>query len=122
MATPLRAPVRAPVRGPVRAPVRAQVEETAERLAAVFDVLGEPGRVRILLELLAGDERSVGDLARAAGLSESATSHTLRLLRARGVVRARRAGRVVYSSLADDHVRTLLGVALEHLAHEGSGP
>lgn len=85
-------------------------------LADVFGLLGEPSRVRILIALLSGPRR-VHDLAEAIGLSESATSHALRLLRAHRVVDVRREGRVAYYSLADDHVRKLLELGLAHVGH-----
>ena len=87
-------------------------------LADVFTLLGDPGRLRLLAGLLASDELCVSDLAVISGLSESATSHALRLLRAHGVVRARRVGRHVHYSLRDGHVRTLLTTALDHAAHD----
>src|SRR5262245_48379276 len=92
-----------------------------EDLADVFSMLSDPGRLRLLVSLLEGGELCVCDLAATAGLSESATSHALRLLRSHDLVRSRRAGRMVHYSLADDHVRLLLGLALEHGRHVGQG-
>jgi DNA-binding transcriptional ArsR family regulator len=83
----------------------------------VFAVLADPSRLRLIMGLLEGGELCVCDAAAVAGLSESATSHALRLLRAHGVVKARRAGRMAYYSLNDSHVRVLLDVALEHARH-----
>jgi DNA-binding transcriptional ArsR family regulator len=83
-------------------------------LADVFGLLSVPSRLRLLLALLEA-ELCVSDLAAAAGMSESATSHALRLLRAHRVVVARRSGRMAYYSLADAHVRMLLDVALSHV-------
>lgn len=85
-------------------------------VADVFGLLADPGRLRLLVALLAG-ELCVCDLAAAAGLSESATSHALRILRAHRVVAVRRAGRMAFYSLADAHVRMLLDLALTHVAH-----
>ena len=85
-------------------------------LADVFGLLADPGRLRLLAALLSG-ELCVCDLAAAAGMSESATSHALRILRAHRVVSVRRAGRMAYYSLADAHVRMLLDLALTHVAH-----
>jgi DNA-binding transcriptional ArsR family regulator len=85
-------------------------------LADVFGLLAVPGRLRLLVALLDG-ELCVCDLAAAAGMSESATSHALRLLRAHRVVTVRRDGRMSYYTLADAHVRMLLDVALAHIAH-----
>lgn len=93
-------------------------DDVVDLLADVFTLLGDPGRLRLLTALLAGGELCVTDLAVISGLSESATSHALRLLRAHDVVRARRVGRHVHYSLRDGHVRTLLGTTLDHVAHQ----
>lgn len=95
-------------------------EATVERLADVFGLLGDPSRIRLLIALRTGDELCVCDLAATTGMSESATSHALRLLRASGVVKVRRSGRMAFYSLHDAHVWVLLDVTLEHVEH-GSG-
>jgi DNA-binding transcriptional ArsR family regulator len=84
--------------------------------ADVFGLLADPGRLRLLAALRAG-ELKVGELAGIIGLSESATSHALRLLRAHRVVEVRRAGRMAYYRLADLHVSQLLDTALAHAGH-----
>ncbi|HET9186795.1 MAG TPA: metalloregulator ArsR/SmtB family transcription factor [Acidothermaceae bacterium] len=91
-------------------------ESAVTDLADVFSLLADPGRLRLLVALL-GAELCVCDLAAAAGMGESATSHALRILRAHRVVAVRRSGRMAYYSLADAHVRMLLDLALAHLAH-----
>ena len=83
-------------------------------MAEVFALLGDENRLRLLLGLLEAGELCVCDLAAAAGLGESATSHALRLLRVHRVVKVRRTGRRAYYSLTDGHVRMLLDVAIEH--------
>ena len=88
-----------------------------DELSAIFGLLGDPNRLRLLASLLEGGELCVCDLAAAAGMGESATSHALRLLRAHGVVKARRAGRMMHYSLRDGHVRMLVDVGLEHVRH-----
>ncbi len=90
------------------------IEELA---SSVFAMLADPSRLRLLISLLEGGELCVCDLAATTGLSESATSHALRLLRAHRVVKVRRDGRMAYYSLDDSHVRLLLDLALEHLGH-----
>ena len=90
-------------------------------LAGVFGLLADPGRLRILLTLRAG-EANVGYLSARCLLSESATSHALRLLRSHGAVRVRRAGRLAFYSLADQHVRDLLDIAVAHAEHLRSEP
>ena len=94
-----------------RPPVtRAEVEE----IAGTFAVLGDPTRVRILDALSAG-ELCVCDLASIVGISESAVSHQLRLLRGMRLVRTRRAGRQVFYSLDDQHIVELLRLAVTHV-------
>lgn len=90
---------------------------TAERLAQLFRMLGDPNRVRILLALLEGGELCVCDLAAAVGSSESAASHALRLLRTASMVRSRRDGKRVFYALDDGHVRVLLDLSVEHVQH-----
>ncbi len=96
----------------VRMPGDSDLKDTAE----VFGLLSDPGRLRLLLALVEG-ELCVCDLAVVSGLSESATSHALRLLRAHRVVSVRRAGRMAYYSLDDAHVRMLLDLAVAHTEH-----
>jgi DNA-binding transcriptional ArsR family regulator len=84
--------------------------------ADVFGLLADPGRLR-LLAVLCGGEASVGELAQRAALSESATSHALRLLRAHRIVQVRREGRMAHYRLADRHVQVLIEMALQHAAH-----
>ncbi len=91
--------------------------DRVEVLSEVFGLLSDANRLRLLSALLEGGELCVCDLAATVGMAESATSHALRLLRAHRVVKVRRAGRVAYYSLTDGHVRMLLDVALEHVAH-----
>ena len=87
---------------------------TVEKIAATFSVLGDPTRIRILDALSAG-ELCVCDIAALAGISESAVSHQLRLLRGMRLVRPRRAGRQVFYSLDDQHIVELLRLAVTHV-------
>jgi DNA-binding transcriptional ArsR family regulator len=87
---------------------------TVEALADTFHVLGDPTRVRIL-DALADGELCVCDLASLVGISESAVSHQLRLLRGMRLVRPRRAGRHVYYAVDDHHIMELLKQALTHV-------
>jgi ArsR family transcriptional regulator, lead/cadmium/zinc/bismuth-responsive transcriptional repressor len=87
---------------------------TVETLADTFRVLGDPTRVRIL-DALAGGELCVCDIANLIGISESAVSHQLRLLRGMRLVRPRRAGRQVYYAVDDHHIIELLRQALTHV-------
>ncbi|MFV0309826.1 MAG: ArsR/SmtB family transcription factor [Desertimonas sp.] len=83
----------------------------------MFRLLGDPTRVRILYALLVARELCVCDLARAVGASETKVSQAMRLLRSAKVVRNRRDGRNIFYRLDDDHVRMLLDVSREHVAH-----
>ena len=91
---------------------------TFQDLAETFRVLSDPGRVRLISALLEAGELCVGDLSAVTGLSQTACSHNLRLLRSSRLVRYRKQGRNVYYSLDDAHIRLLLDVGLQHVSHE----
>ncbi|HYI18196.1 MAG TPA: metalloregulator ArsR/SmtB family transcription factor [Solirubrobacteraceae bacterium] len=90
--------------------------DEAEELAETLKALASAGRLRLLTELVAG-ERTVEQLAAAAALSVSATSHHLRLLRSLRLVKARRDGRHVIYTLHDHHLRDLLAAVRHHREH-----
>src|SRR3954463_14513758 len=92
---------------------------SAAALAETFKVLGDPTRVRIL-DALARSEVPVCVLAHAIGLTQSAVSHQLRLLRSMRLVRARRDGRHIYYALDDDHIAKLFTQGLEHVQERGA--
>lgn len=92
-------------------------DRTVHALADTFRVLGDPTRVK-MLDALSGGELCVCDIAALAGISESAVSHQLRLLRGMRLVRPRRAGRLVYYSLDDQHIIELLRQALTHVEEQ----
>ena len=93
-------------------------ERDLDEVADVFGLLGDANRLRLMVALLEGGEMCVCDLAAATGMSESATSHAVRLLRAHRVVSSpRRDGRMSYYRLEDAHVRMLLDLALTHTQH-----
>ena len=84
------------------------------RLADLFKVFGDGTRVRILFVLLKV-EVCVCDIARLLGMTQSAVSHQLRILKQAQLIRARRDGKTIFYSLADDHVATLLKQGMEHV-------
>ena len=84
-----------------------------ERLSDSFGLLADPRRLRMLAALRTEPELCVCDLAEVAGMEESAASHALRLLRAHGVVKTRRWGRMIFYSLNDATLRKLLEVPIE---------
>jgi DNA-binding transcriptional ArsR family regulator len=88
-------------------------------VAEVFKLLGDPTRVR-LLDALALGERCVCDLAALLGLTESAVSHQLRLLRGARLVRVRRTGRQAYYGLDDHHVIGVLHDTRKHVEEHRS--
>jgi DNA-binding transcriptional ArsR family regulator len=88
--------------------------ELVSALADTFKVLGDVTRVRIL-DALSRRELCVGDLASILGLTESAVSHQLRLLRNARLVRSRRAGQMVFYALDDHHVVRLFAQGSEHV-------
>lgn len=93
--------------------------DDVDELAQVFGLLGDPGRLRLLMSLLEGGEMCVCDLAATVSMSESSVSHALRLLRAHRVVSVSRRGRRAYYRLDDAHVRMLLDLGLTHTEHSG---
>lgn len=95
--------------------------DDANALAETFRTLGDPTRVR-MLDALAHSELCVCDLATLIGLSESAVSHQLRLLRNLRVVKSRRDGRMVFYSLDDRHIITLFRQALRHVQEAARAP
>lgn len=98
------------------AAVRARLldDDAVTALAETFRLLGDATRVR-LLDALARSELCVCDLARLLRLSGSAVSHQLRLLRGMRLVRPRRAGRMVFYALDDQHIVRLFAQGLEHV-------
>jgi DNA-binding transcriptional ArsR family regulator len=92
----------------------------AARIAAVFRVLGDASRCRLVYALLHRDEICVGELADLLGMSTSSVSHHLSVLRAHGLVRFRREGKQIFYAPDDDHIRLLLDMTLEHVRHAGA--
>nr|WP_295124737.1 metalloregulator ArsR/SmtB family transcription factor [Ruminococcus sp.] len=89
-------------------------DEQLYDLAELFKVFGDSTRIRILYALLES-EMCVGDMAQLLGLTPTACSHQLRVLKNNKLVRFRRDGKVMFYSLADDHVRSILALGMEHI-------
>ena len=89
-------------------------EEVLYDLAELFKVFGDSTRIRILYVLFES-EMCVCDIAQLLGMSQSAISHQLRCLKQSKLVKYRREGKTVFYSLADGHVRTILGQGMEHI-------
>jgi ArsR family transcriptional regulator len=93
--------------------------DAVQGLADTFGALGDPTRVRIL-DALSHGELCVCDLAAVLGLSQSAVSHQLRLLRNLRLVRPRRDGRIVFYSLDDQHIISIFKQTLQHVQEESA--
>ena len=89
-------------------------EEHLYDLAELFKMFGDSTRIKILFALIES-ELCVGDLAQILNLTQSSVSHQLRLLKDAKLVRFRREGKIVFYSLADEHVRTILHMGMEHV-------
>ena len=89
---------------------------TATHLANTFAALSDPTRVRLISALME-TELCVCDLAALLGMTQSATSHQLRILRNLNLVRPRKVGRIVFYPLSDDHIRELFQRGFEHVQH-----
>ncbi len=83
-------------------------------LAELFKVFGDSTRIRILYALFES-ELCVGDMAQLLGISQSAVSHQLKILKDAKLVRFRRDGKIIFYMLDDDHVRTMLSMGMEHV-------
>ncbi len=85
-------------------------------LAETFGALADSNRAKIL-HSLTNEELCVCDIACLIGISDSAVSQHLRILRTLRLVKQRKSGRMMYYSLNDEHIRILLDVCLEHTNH-----
>ena len=90
------------------------LEDEINKLAQLYKVFGDTTRIKILCALFES-EMCVCDIAEIVGISVSAVSHQLRILKQSELVRFRRDGKTIYYSLADDHVRTIIGQGTEHI-------
>ena len=90
----------------------------ASAISTIFRVLSDPTRMKIVLGLLEGD-MCVYHLTEVCDGTQSGVSHQLRILRDNNIVKAKRIGQTVEYSLADEHVRKLLEISIEHLACQG---
>ena len=90
-------------------------EETLFDLTELFKVFGDSTRIKILYVLFEA-EMCVCDIAQLLGMTRSAISHQLQVLKKSKLVKYRRDGKTVFYSLADDHVRSILDQGMEHVA------
>lgn len=89
-------------------------EEELYDLAELFKVFGDSTRIRILFQLFE-NEVNVGDLSESLNMNQSAVSHQLKVLKQAKLVKSRRDGKSIYYSLADEHVRMIIAMGIEHI-------
>ncbi len=92
-------------------------EESLIDLAELFKVFGDSTRIRILYALF-DEELCVGDIAVKLNMTQSAISHQLKILKQSRLIKNRRDGKTIFYSLADDHVRSIIGQGLDHVEEE----
>ena len=92
-------------------------EDDLYSLADFFKVFADSTRIRILYVLLCS-ETCVCDIAQLLNMTQPAISHPLRILKQMNLVRARREGKTVFYSLADDHIASILRIGMEHICEE----
>lgn len=89
-------------------------ESVLSDTAELLKVFGDPTRIRIIF-VLTQSEMCVCDIASLLGMTQSAISHQLRILKQARLVKARRSGKTIFYSLCDDHVQKILQYAMEHV-------
>lgn len=89
-------------------------DEILYDLAELFKVFGDSTRIKILY-ILFESELCVGDIAQLLGVTQTAVSHQLKILKVNKLVKFRKEGKVVYYSLADDHVYKIINQGMEHI-------
>lgn len=92
-------------------------EEKLYDLADLFKVFGDTTRIKIIYALFE-EQMCVCDIATTLGMSQSAISHQLRVLKAARLVKYRREGKVVYYSLDDEHVKNIFDQGFSHISHK----
>lgn len=92
-------------------------KEILTELGDFFKIFADPTRIRIL-ELLTGTDKCVSEISDILGVSQSAISHQLKILRMANVVSTEKNGQMVTYRLADDHIRIIIEYGLEHIKEE----
>lgn len=91
-------------------------QEHLNKLADFFKIMADTTRLKIIYALYAS-EMYVDDLSNTIGVSQSAVSHQLRILKQMRIVKFRREGRMIYYSLDDHHIYKILAAGFEHISH-----
>lgn len=89
-------------------------DEKFYELSEFFKIFGDNSRLRILSVLRSGDI-SVNDLSEMVGMSQSAVSHQLKILKQARVVKLRKEGKNIFYSLDDEHIDIILKLGIEHI-------
>ena len=97
--------------------VKLPVEDEMYDLAELFKCFGDSTRIRILCVLLE-NEYCVGDIAEALNMTQSAVSHQLKFLKQAKLIAGKREGKQILYSLADEHVRSIINIGLEHIEED----
>lgn len=90
-------------------------EDMLVDLAELFKVLGDQTRIKIIFFILFKEEMCVCDIAESVGMTQSAISHQLRVLKQARLVKFRKEGKTVFYSLDDDHIRKIFDCGLHHI-------
>lgn len=86
-------------------------------LSEFYKNMSDPTRMKIIYALTVG-ELCVQDISNVVNMSQTAVSYQLRILRGARLVKYRREGKMIYYSIEDDHVRSIINTTMEHLKHE----
>ncbi len=89
-------------------------EDALSELAELYKVFGDSTRIKILYDLFQG-EKNVTEICSDLEMNQSAISHQLKLLKGAKLVKSRRSGKQMIYSLADEHVKTIVAMGLEHI-------
>ena len=89
-------------------------EDTLCDLSELFKVFGDSTRIKILYDLFSG-EKNVTEICQDLEMNQSAVSHQLKILRTAQLVQGRREGKSIVYALADDHVKTIIAMGIEHI-------
>lgn len=92
-------------------------EEDLSDLADLYKIFGDSTRIKILYALFE-HEMCVCDIAALLGMTVSAVSHQLKILKSNKLIKNRREGKTIYYSLDDDHVRSIINLGIEHLGEK----
>ena len=91
-------------------------KDNIEHLSNMFDMLGDANRLLIVVNLLEG-KKSVSEIVQLVGMSQSAVSHQLRILKDANILKREKVGKAVFYSIADNHVETIVKNGLVHMQH-----